>query len=111
MLWIALSIVALAAIVDGQTPQPGACYTDKDCMFYNKDSSGKVTGEVVGTCVIRSDTLAMCKCLPAYTGKNCEFSEPPALPISFTDARRLCLTGVQLVSYPTKCRTRLPRDC
>merc|ERR1719506_2560857 len=55
----------------------GSCYTDQDCMFHNKDSSGLVTGEVVGTCVVRSESLSMCKCLPAYTGKNCEFKRCP----------------------------------
>ena len=79
--YLALAMALLAAVVRGQTPQPGSCYTDKDCMFYNKDSSGKVTGEIVGTCVVRSDTLAMCKCLPAYTGKNCEFSECTAFSL------------------------------
>ena len=75
---LALASALLASFTCmAQSPVPGSCYTDKDCMFYSKDNSGLITGEVVGTCVPRSESLSMCKCLPAYTGKNCEFSKSP----------------------------------
>merc|ERR1711937_130306 len=72
--------------VSGQSASPlsGSCYRDTDCQYYHKDSSGLVTGQVVGTCEKRSESLSMCKCLPAYTGKNCEFKRcPVALETEF----------------------------
>ena len=53
----------------------GSCYRDEDCQFYNKDSSGQLTGEIVGTCERVSSTLSTCKCFDAYFGVNCEYSE------------------------------------
>lgn len=80
-----LVLLGLAG-VSGQsaTPLSGSCYRDTDCQYYHKDSSGLVTGQVVGTCEKRSESLSMCKCLPAYTGKNCEYKRcPVALETEF----------------------------
>jgi len=73
------------------TPLSGSCYRDTDCQFYSKDSSGLVTGQVVGSCIPRSDSLSMCKCLPAYFGKNCEFKR---CPIALGTTEFMC-NGVQ----------------
>ena len=71
-------------------PPSGECYRDSDCQFFQKDSSGLISGEIVGTCVKRSESLSMCKCIEGYTGKNCEFK---LCPISLnTD---LMCNGVQ----------------
>ena len=80
-------LLALSAVLHAILPAPshtttplsGSCYRDTDCQFYNRDSSGLLTGEVVGSCEERSESLSMCKCLPAYFGKNCEFSKSPVL--------------------------------
>lgn len=53
------------------------CYRDEDCQFYNKDSSGRISGEMVGTCERVSDTLSLCKCLEPYFGTNCEYKRCP----------------------------------
>jgi len=55
----------------------GSCYRDEDCQFYNKDSSGQLTGEIVGTCERVSSTLSTCKCFDAYFGVNCEYKKCP----------------------------------
>jgi len=57
--------------------KPGRCYRDSDCQFYQKDSQGLISGEIVGKCVRRSDTDSMCECAPAYFGANCEFKRCP----------------------------------
>jgi len=54
-----------------------SCYRDTDCQFYTRDSSGLLSGEVVGTCVRRSDTLSMCECELPYFGDNCEYKFCP----------------------------------